>query len=67
MSAIKTGCGIAEHQKYSGGFLKGFHALVEARYVRVEEHQDQRAHTHTITEKGKSVLQKAEASAKEAK
>jgi DNA-binding MarR family transcriptional regulator len=66
MSQIKEGCGMSPDQKYSSPFLKGIHKLAEERYIKVEKDQDNRAHGYTITEKGKSVLQKAETAAKAA-
>lgn len=64
MQDIKTGVGMAAEAKYSGTFLKAIHNLRETRRVKVEEGQDHRAHTFTITERGKSDLEKAESAAK---
>jgi DNA-binding MarR family transcriptional regulator len=60
MEGIKEGCGMTPEQKYSGGFLKGVHNLIEARMVKIEKDQDNRAHSYTITDKGKNTLKSAE-------
>lgn len=64
MQDIKAGVGMAAEAKYSGTFLKSIHNLRETRRVKVEEGQDHRAHTFTITERGKNDLEKAESAVK---
>lgn len=64
MQVVKVGCHIPAEAKYSGSFLKAMHNLRETRRVKVEEGQEKGLHTFTITERGKSDLEKAEAAAK---
>jgi hypothetical protein len=64
MNDIKSGCGIDPDGKYSGGFLKGIHALQASRYIKVDDEEGVRGHTYSITPAGKTLLDKSEAAYK---
>lgn len=67
-TAIKVGVGIGAEGLYSADWLHGLWALDNSKWIKIEEHEPTEGkakHWHSITMKGKELLEKCEKSAKE--
>lgn len=64
---IKDAVGIGRDGKYSQTWLASLNALAEAKYMKINSYEGQRAFSHTLTKLGEQVLAASEKSFKESK